>query len=278
MGESSQPRFVVKPQVVVEDRSQTKKFIHLDTFGHGSTTFVKFSCENKRRLVHFLGDKINDVMCAMTRKRDDVISDRIKESIAQADPMLDARSVNISRQTLPERQEAFLKAGIPEVLSVSFDNLKIDSNAEPIEPYSINVAASHIEGKDLAFEISPDNLAWLAIAMNVSWNHALVPDDNTLDMVYKYIDVDWDLVKVSYYTKGARANLTFYTWLDNDDSGKKKSHRMTVPKSVLDKFRDMDQASANAITEIARKVAKVAQGGIADANELDDQSSPPEKP
>ena len=135
-------------------------------------------------------------------------------------------------------------------------------------PHTIKVLASHIYGRNLSFEISAENIEWLAKTLNVvNWD---VPMSQVVELIYKYIDADWDHVKVSYYAKGNRRDLIFFTMVDQGSNRNKKKFRLTVPKTTLDKFLSMDQTACDEIAEIANKVAKVSTDGASGLAELRD--------
>ena len=281
-GDQSQPRFTVKQQVVVEDMVKTKpgqrKYMHLEIMIQQvegqSIAFVTMTGENKRRLSNFFGGEhsLHGALSTMIRKRDDIISNLIKQFIADADPMQEATEIDISHHSLTERHDFFLKANVPEVLDVVFDGLKVAANADPIEPHTIKILASHLKGKHLSFEISSANLDWLATTLNVV-NLDVPSEAQAVELIYKYIDADWEHVKVSYYVKGKRKDLIFFTMVGEGSHKTKKKFRVTVPKTTLDKFLTMDQAAANEIAEIAEKVAKVAKGGVLGLAELRDDDA-----
>ena len=278
-GDQSQPRFTVKQQVVVEDMVKTKsgpkRYMHLDIVSQEvegqPLVFVTMIGENRRRLSNFFGGEhsLHGALSTMIRKRDDIISNLIKQFIAEADPMQEATEIDISHQSLSERHEFFIKANVPEVLDVVFDGLKVAANADPIEPHTIKILASHVKGKHLSFEISNGIMDWLATTLNVvNWD---VPSEaQAVDLIYKYIDADWEHVKVSYYAKGKRRDLSLFTMVGEGTRRDKMKFRVTVPKTTLEKFLTMDQAAANEIAEIAKKVAKVSKDGVLGLAELRD--------
>ena len=280
-GDQSQPRFTVKQNVVIEDivtkKPGQRKYVHLEIMIQQvegqPIAFVTMTGENKRRLSNFFGGEhsLHGALSTMIRKRDDIINNLIKQFIAEADPMQEATEIDISHHSLTERHDFFLKANVPEVLDVVFDGLKVAANADPIEPHTIKILASHLKGKHLSFEISSANLDWLATTLNVvNWD---VPSEaQAVELIYKYIDADWEHVKVSYYVKGKRKDLIFFTMVGEGSHKAKKKFRVTVPKTTLDKFLTMDQAAANEIAEIANNVAKVSKGdlGLAELRDADD--------
>lgn len=263
--ESSKPRFVVKAQVVVEDKACVagkRLFSHLDVCHIDNGVYVKASQESKRRIQHVIDGSIDGVVKEMIRKRDEAIDELIRKSIVDADPMLESQNVDLSQMAPTTRQKEFEKAKVPDTLSISFDRFNIANDDKPLGPHKIRVASTSVLRGSLIFEILPENLEWISKAVKVDWEK---PDDTCpiLDMVYKCVEFDWDRV-VAYFCQSRLFFRSRKTFLNKD--GKRSLCRASVPKKLLQDFKNMDQVAADKIGKIANQVAERCAGGPSDGD------------
>ena len=246
MGDCSQSRFECRTQIQVFVKSagsQKRTFSHVDIVSIDGVSMFKCAKTNKRRLTHIIQEGcIENTIAEITRRRDGLIDELIKQSLFDSDPMQDYANIDISSMSASTRKAKFEKANIPAVMSITCDGPN---------PHTMRVASTPVSRGALVFEMTPDNLEWIAEAIKTDWGNQDDASCSTLDKVYRYVDLDWDQIQARVI-KGDRLQLRCVNTFVRD--GKRVQRRLLVPRHVSNAFLSSEQEAADKIADMGKKL------------------------